>query len=214
MNIVRPGVRAGYDKWSAIYDTMDNPVVATDALHALRLLAPQPGERILDAGCGTGRHLAPILATGANAVGLDFSSGMLALARLRAAGRIAQADLQHPLPFRRGTFDAVLCALIGEHLEHLDRVTREFHAALRPTGRLMFTVYHPDLAAAGAEANFELDGVEHRLGAIRYSTADYVRILESAGFHHLRVDEFPGENEFADRKMILAIRASASPHTV
>lgn len=45
------------------------------------LLAPEPGERILDVGCGTGRHAAMIAARGAHVVGVDSDPGMLAKAR-------------------------------------------------------------------------------------------------------------------------------------
>lgn len=47
----------------------------------LELLAPQPGERILDLGCGTGQLTAEIAARGANVVGLDSSTEMLGQAR-------------------------------------------------------------------------------------------------------------------------------------
>ena len=51
------------------------------ARYTLDVLAPKPGERILDAGCGTGWHLGPMLRAGSNPVGVDFSRGMLNVAR-------------------------------------------------------------------------------------------------------------------------------------
>ena len=60
----RPGVREGYDRWSSSYDRTPNPLVALDRRHTLDLLAPRPGERILDAGCGTGANLGAILRAG------------------------------------------------------------------------------------------------------------------------------------------------------
>ena len=66
--IERPGVRAGYDRWSASYDATPNPVVALDRRHTLRALDPRPGERVLDAGCGTGAHLAAVCGAGSRAL--------------------------------------------------------------------------------------------------------------------------------------------------
>ena len=43
---------------------------------------------------------------------------------------------------------------------------------MHPRGWLVFSVYHPGLAEAGKEADFQLGHTEYRLGAIRYTTAD------------------------------------------
>src|SRR5687768_4195163 len=47
----------------------------------VELLAPQPGERILDLGCGTGHLTAKIAEAGASVVGMDSSPGMVEQAR-------------------------------------------------------------------------------------------------------------------------------------
>src|SRR5947199_4546500 len=47
----------------------------------VELMAPQPGERILDLGCGTGHLTAQIAAAGAEAVGIDAAEGMIERAR-------------------------------------------------------------------------------------------------------------------------------------
>lgn len=186
--ILRPGVRAGYDLWAGTYDSTPNPIVAADARITFAALSPRPGERILDAGCGTGRHLKALAAAGACATGLDFSTGMLRVAR--GVAPLVQADLHAPLPFRPHSFDAVLCSLIGEHLHRLDVPMRSFREVLVPGGRLVFSVYHPDLAAAGKEANFAIDGAEVRLGAVRYTLDDYLHAARQAGFRNIRHREY------------------------
>lgn len=89
-----------------------------DERHAFRLLDPETGEQVLDLGCGTGRYLTKLGVAGtAPPVGV-FSLGMLRVARRRAAlGHLVCAELQRDLPFAGCTFDATLCALVGEHLE-------------------------------------------------------------------------------------------------
>src|SRR5262245_58187241 len=101
--VERPGVRVGYDRWSETYDATPNPLVALDRRHTLRALAPRPGERVLDAGCGTGGHLQRLCAARTRAVGLDFSRGMLRVARRNVpAASLAQADLNGDFPVQAG----------------------------------------------------------------------------------------------------------------
>jgi ubiquinone/menaquinone biosynthesis C-methylase UbiE len=190
----RVDAREGYDLWAETYDETPNAVVAMDARYTLDVLAPKPGERILDAGCGTGRHLGPLLRARSNPVGVDFSRGMLEIARRNYPDvPLALSDLQQSLPFEDERFDAVLCALIGEHLNELPFALREMHRVLRANGRLVFSVYHPEMAAAGKEANFERSGVEYRLGAHRYTIEDYENLLEGACFEDPARHEFLGD---------------------
>lgn len=144
----RPAVREGYDLWSETYDTIPNPLVALDRRYTITLLDPQPAEAVLDAGCGTGVHLGPMLFAKSAPVGLDLSRGMLRMARRKYPSvPLAQADLNDRLPIHRRIFDAVLYALVSEHLTRLAHLFREFFDSLAFGGRLVFSAFHPELAA-------------------------------------------------------------------
>jgi SAM-dependent methyltransferase len=206
--IQRVSVEEGYDLWAEDYDATPNPIVAMDARHTIGLLAPRAGEWILDAGCGTGRNLGPLLAAGSRVVGLDFSLGMLRVARRKfPAAPLLRGDLQRDFPIEAGRFDAVLCALIGEHLDDLPSVFREIRRALRPGGRFVFSVYHPALAMAGKEANFTRGAVEYRLGAVRHTVADYREQIAAAGFAQTAGHEFD-----CDTSLVAAVPAAAKYH--
>lgn len=216
--IARPGVRAGYDLWAEAYDTTPNPVVALDRRHTMAHLRPRPGERILDAGCGTGSHLRRIVEAGGWPVGLDVSRGMLRVARRSVPGvPLAQADLNRHLPLRRSRFDGLLCALVSEHLANLRTLFAEAFAVVRTGGRLVFSAFHPEVARAGVEANFERDGVEYRLGVAPYTVDDYLTHIYEAGFRDLqwrdyRVDapliaEIPGASKYLGRPLLFVVEA-------
>jgi SAM-dependent methyltransferase len=100
---------------------------------------------------------------------------------------------------RRRSFDAVLSSLVSEHLTDLRRFFAEAFASLRRGGRLVFSAFHPDLACAGIEANFERDGVEYRLGAERYTVADYLEHISDAGFRRLSWQELRGDAGLAEQ---------------
>ncbi len=188
-------MRAGYDAWAPTYDGKPNPLVLLDRRHTLAVLAPAAGERILDVGCGTGGHLDAMLRAGSRPHGLDLSRGMLDVARRRLCGvALAQADLDRTLPVKPRSFDAVLCALVSEHLAEPATLCREAFLALRPGGRFVFSAFHPEMALAGIEANFVRDDVEYRLGAERHRVEDYAGAIEAAGFRRIRVREFLGDD--------------------
>lgn len=120
-----------------------------------RLLADERGGPILDAGCGTGRLLVPLVRDGHLVVGIDRSVAMLARAawRLGRAGRkarrralLARGDLG-ALPVARGRFALVVAAFHTiQHCES-DAALAAFldgaAAALMPGGWLAFDVFAP-----------------------------------------------------------------------
>jgi len=57
----RVSAHEGYDLWAETYDETPNPVLAMDARHTLDALAPKPDEHVLNGGCGTERHLGPMI---------------------------------------------------------------------------------------------------------------------------------------------------------
>lgn len=205
--VQRVEVREGYDRWSAIYDSKPSALVVLDRRHTLEHLQPCRGERILDAGCGTGAHVDSIRASGAYPVGVDISLGMLAAARAREGDlMLAQADLDRRLPFREGVFDAVLCSLVSEHLAKLETFFATAFSVLSPGGRLVFSAFHPEMAAAGVEARFELEGTEYRLGAELYTQEDYLGRVAATGFEEIRCCEYLADAE------LVRVAPSAEKH--
>jgi 23S rRNA (uracil1939-C5)-methyltransferase len=80
---------------------------------ALRLLDPQPGERIGDLYCGVGNFSLPIAARGAQVIGLEGSAALVERARANAAAnrltaQFETADLYKPDLARFGQFDKLL----------------------------------------------------------------------------------------------------------
>jgi trans-aconitate methyltransferase len=71
---------------STLYDESFG-IIARLGVDVVALLAPQPGERIVDLGCGTGGLTAQIAAAGAEVVGIDSSEAMIARAMAPLRGR-------------------------------------------------------------------------------------------------------------------------------
>lgn len=111
-----------------------------------------PGARVLDLGCGSGRHTAAAYRLpGAHVIGVDLACADLAAARERlqlhdrlgahGGGRwdLCAADGLR-LPFADGRFDLVVCAEMLEHVRADSRVLAEIARVLRPGGELAVSV--------------------------------------------------------------------------
>lgn len=104
-------------------------------------LAPQPGERLLDFGCGTGviaRRLAPLVGENGAVVGVDISRAMLDFAR--TCGGPAHLRYEQysgdALPFADDSFDGGAMARTLLHVEHPHETLAELRRVIRPGGRL------------------------------------------------------------------------------
>jgi ubiquinone/menaquinone biosynthesis C-methylase UbiE len=138
--------RRAYDTWARSYDTDPNPHLVLEHDDVLALLSAQRGEYILDAACGTGRYTVDIQRSGAHVCGVDISEEMLSVARTKLPDvDFGRADLTEALPFRADTFDAIVCAQALKHLASLLVPVREFARVLKPGGRLVFSVTHPEM---------------------------------------------------------------------
>jgi SAM-dependent methyltransferase len=135
-----------------------------------------PGDRVLDAGCGPGRHALELGKRGIEVVGVDASPDFVALAR-DAAGDLpvefVEADIR-TLAYD-GEFDAVIClcqggfGLLGGGVGELDAFGR-LTAALRTGGRIAVSAFSSYFVVRHLEPEetFDADlGVNHETSVIR-----------------------------------------------
>jgi ubiquinone/menaquinone biosynthesis C-methylase UbiE len=133
-----------FDDWPERYDRwfttpIGGLVRKFEADLVLGLLGPGWGERLLDAGCGTGVFTIDFLAAGAAVTGLDISLPMLEAARRKAAGRPffpVLGDMLR-LPFPDNTFDKTVSITALEFIADAGRAIDELFRVTRPGGRVV-----------------------------------------------------------------------------
>jgi trans-aconitate methyltransferase len=167
--------------------------VADLAGGVVELLAAQPGEAILDLGCGDGALTEKIAATGAILTGADASPAMAAAARARGL-RVREVS-GDALPFH-GEFDAVFSNAALHWMLGAEAVIAGVHRALRPGGRFVAEMGGMGNIAAirvALQAVLAPMGIDAEAVAASFypSAAHYQRLLESAGFAVRSIELIP-----------------------
>lgn len=178
-------VEDAYRLWAPTYGDGNSPLLELEERLRSRLQPDCSGLRVLDIGCGRGRSLRLAQRQGAGlCLGLDPVLEMLARPVLETspvsflvAGRAAE------LPVRDAFFDVVICSLVLGHLPRAEPVLGEMARVLRPDGRAVLVVFHPEATERGWQRTFQhqATGESHAIRTAQRSENDLRVALESAG---------------------------------
>lgn len=182
------------DSWSAEDYARNARFVSDLGAPVLDLLAPQPGERILDLGCGDGALTEKLVAAGADVLGVDASPDMIAAAVDR--GLTAEVADAHTLQLS-GPFDAVFSNAAMHWMTEPDRVLQGIWRCLKRGGRLVAEFGGMGNVAAIRTAIIAVlardHGISTDLKDIWYfpSVAEHHGRLEAAGFDVTDIELIP-----------------------
>lgn len=194
-------VKQGYDRWALVYDHDANPLPALEEPVVKRLAGEVNQFKVLDLGCGTGRHAIWLAQAGARVTAVDFSEGMMAEARMKPGAEQVQFivhDVHLKLPFADETFDLIVSGLVLEHVDNLPAFFREVNRVLQPTGRAILSTMHPAMFLKGSQARFT-DPVSGELvqpGSITHSISDFIMSAMQAGLELIHIEETKPDADF------------------
>lgn len=132
-----------------VWDDTKAPWKRDELLRVFYILAgcrKNPGERVLDAGCGTGEYSLMLASAGFTVTGVDYSPGMLDRARTKIAkapqGSLSfhQADLDKPLDFPDNSFDHIISISVLSFATRPAFTCSELARVLKPGGSLLLVV--------------------------------------------------------------------------
>jgi len=213
------GTQEAYDQWATVYDTDGNMLQSIDDDELNSLLpslldevasASRSTINVLDLGCGTGRNTARLLShpwsadKTVNVTGLDFSTGMLSLARTKLAPLADSAAnltlrLEHCNPFptsppfspsslNLSTQDLVISTLVLEHIP-LPTFFTTLSILLAPGGTALLTNMHAEMGSRSSAGFVNAAGIKVRGESYVYTLAETVAHAEGAGLRVLRARE-------------------------
>jgi demethylmenaquinone methyltransferase/2-methoxy-6-polyprenyl-1,4-benzoquinol methylase len=205
------GVRSMFDRIAPVYDAMNRVMTVGLDLRWRRETAHavvRPGDRVLDACCGTGDLAVAAFRAGGLVTGLDFSEQMLERARRKVHDIAWLRGDALAMPFEDGSFDAVTIGFGLRNLEDERRGLEELRRVVVPGGRLgVLEITRP----RGLMAPFYrvwFDGLVPLAGKVLPGGAAYAylpasvrrfpspeslaRLIEEAGFEDVRFRLFAG----------------------
>lgn len=178
------------EEYKALYPHRDEAQAAAQADVVARAAGASPGWRILDVGCGAGRHLRALRASGLQAFGVDLSAVLLRDAR-DAGLNVARADMRR-LPFRDRAFDLVTCFFTSfgyfDTIEEDVATLAEFRRLARPSGFLFLDLPNAAYLAGHLVPEEVMDLAGRRVEVVRRLQGDSV-------FKRLRILRRPSEEQ-------------------
>ena len=120
----------------------------------IRILAPRPGEEILDVGCGQGFFARAIAGAGTKVVGIDVAGELIKLAKGQSDKNqiflVLSAEKMTSLTANR--FYAAICVLALQNIKNLQAAVLEMARVLKPGGRCIIVLNHPAFRIPGASS--------------------------------------------------------------
>ena len=178
---------ASTSKWDAGDYARVGAFVALLGGAAVDLLDPQPGERILDVGCGEGTLMRQIVQRGATVVGIDNSPEMVAAARAKSLDAFLVGVAEMPFD---SEFDAAFSNATLHWVREKEQAARAIYRALKPGSRFA--------GEMGGEANLKKlrDALDEELIIRGYvppveasnwypSPEEFAAVYEAAGFEQI-----------------------------
>jgi ubiquinone/menaquinone biosynthesis C-methylase UbiE len=188
--------------------------------------ALHPGERVLDAACGTGivaRVAAERVGTAGRVAALDLNPGMLVVARSLPAVTGSSIEWHEgsvlALPFPDAAFDVVLCQFGLQFFPHRPSALREFRRVLVGDGRLALNVFGPiehnpatNALADALDRHIAPDASLAKRTEHALADPEEIRVLVSgAGFTDIEIGTVDKLVRFASVADYVRIQLTATP---
>ena len=180
-------VRPGYAAWAPLYDDDGNPLIALESPAVRSRFGSLEDRRVIDIGCGTGRHSLALAEARPRALfALDVTGEMMAIARRKLQGRpvhFVRHAFPRALPFPDATFDLAVLCLVIEHIPDLGEAFAELRRILARGGRAIVSTLHPDRTAEGQRARFidPLTGTRRPITTYHRTVGEYLAAASASG---------------------------------
>lgn len=200
--------RDAYNDWSATYDTDRNLTRDLDQRVTEQELAAFRAASILELGCGTGKNTAMLAAIGSKVRALDFSPGMIEIARARVTApnvKFELADITKPWPCRDRSFDLIVCNLVLEHIKEIEFIFAEACRVLIERGHFFICELHPFRQYQGTVARFQRAAQTTHIPAFTHHLSDFTNSARASRLSLRELNEWWHEEDENQRPRLVSL---------
>jgi len=175
-----------WEKYFEVYDVLNLLIPYQELLDTISgKLDIEKGERVLDAGCGTGNLAIKMKKKGAEVVGLDYCKEALEMFRKKDPNaKLVLTDLTKKIPFPDNYFDKIACNNVLYTIPRDKQLAtlKEFHRVLKPGGKIVLANikkgWNPfKIYTEGVKKNFKQEGISRTFYKITRMVVPTIRIL-------------------------------------
>ncbi|MDY0318352.1 MAG: class I SAM-dependent methyltransferase [Candidatus Izemoplasmatales bacterium] len=186
-------IEKSYNSWAEQYDTNENKTRDLDTKSTIKTLTKYDFKNVLELGCGTGKNTSWLLNKAELIIGLDFSQGMLDIAKKKITDHrveFKKADLTKDWEIENQFADLVTSSLTLEHIEDLNHIFNQANKKLKENGLFFISELHPFKQYSGSKARYETGNGIEELSVYTHHISDYIENAESNGFEILEIKEW------------------------
>ncbi len=202
-------VEEAYRYWSNQYDTNLNKTRDLEAVSLREVLKDTQFENCLEIGCGTGKNTEWLINKGNKILAIDLSEEMLAIAKEKVVAEnvsFLKADINENWDFTNRQFDLVVCSLVLEHIENIDRIFQLIAERLQAGGILYLGELHPFKQYSGSKARFENENGVQIVACFTHHISEFTESAKKYGLKIVDLKEYFDDNDSASIPRILTLK--------
>ncbi|GAB1418396.1 hypothetical protein MASR2M12_11610 [Bacteroidales bacterium] len=202
-------VEEAYKHWSTQYDTNQNKTRDLEAISLRETLNDIKFENCLEIGCGTGKNTEWLLAKGQKITAIDLSEEMLTIAREKISNdnvQFLKVDINQDWTFTTEKFDLVVCSLVLEHIENINRIFKLISEHLTKNGTVYIGELHPFKQYSGSKASFENEEGKQTVTVFTHHISEFTSLAKQNGLTISEVKEYFDDGNTTSIPRILTLK--------
>lgn len=190
-------VEEAYKYWSEQYDSNLNKTRDLEAISLRETLDNIRVESCLEIGCGTGKNTEWLITKCDEVLAIDLSEEMLTVAKNKILSENVQflkANINMDWNFTNKRFDLIICSLVLEHIENIERIIKLISQHLKPGGILYIGELHPYKQYSGSKARFQNAEGEQVVTCFTHHISEFIKYGKKYGLRIDDIKEYFDEN--------------------